>query len=203
MDNIIFADKARGIYAKADGALFFTIPGQFTPIGSPFLMPTPFRIYVHSDIDPYAVVFANTGMMFVFNIQSSKCVTTVRLPPFKFIIKKIQIFDEGNVIQLTSENQVLIYRGSWIIQQEDQDELVIKAEQKSNAEYAILEDELCVACKERNLAKFKIAVEKYAVYMAQNATVDIFIANWYDFVFRAIKLSSDKGIKIMQEVIST
>ena len=178
MQGIIFADKERGIYAQADGALIFTTPDTFNSICSPFFIPPPFRLYVSEDLDPYIAAFSQKGIIFIFDVKKCICTITAKLPPFQFIIMNIRIFSDGKEIELTTENEKFYYDGYWHIIEEDAEKLAVQIDQKTISDISKLEDEVCDACRLKDMEAFEIAVERYCVYMAQHTPIDKFMDNW-------------------------
>ena len=202
MKGLIFADKKRGIYAQSDGALIFTTPGTFNSICSPFFIPPPFRIYTSEDIDPYIIAFSQNGIIFVFNVKECICTTTTNLPQLSCIITKIKILSEGKDIELTTENEKIVYDGCWHIIEENPDKLLIQNDQKIVSQFSQLEDEVCAACHHKNMNAFKTAVEKYSVYMAQHLPIDKFMTCWFDLIKRSSKLG-EKALTILKNTVDS
>lgn len=202
MEGIIIADKKRGVFAQADGTLFFTEPNTFKTICPPFFVPPPFRIYIADDIYPFIIAFCQDGVIFVFDVKNCKCTITTTLPPIKCIITKAKVLSEGKIIELTTENGKFRYDGYWRIIEEDTDKLVVHVDQKVNSEYSKLENEICEACNLKNMAIFKRAVERYCVYMAQHSSFEKFMECWFDLINRSTKLGKI-AIAILKDSVDT
>lgn len=190
MKGLILADKKRGIFAQSDGALIFTAPGTFNSICSPFFIPPPYRLFISEDIDPYIVAFSKNGIMFVFNVKKCICTTTTSLPQLQFVIMKIKIFSDGKVIELTTENEKILYDGCWHIIEESSEKLK-------------LENEFSNACRLKDMKAFKTAVERYSVFMAQQSLpFDKFMTFWFDLINRSLKLGQ-KALDILKSTVDS
>ena len=185
MDNVFFADKTRGIFAKSDGSLIFTT-GDFNLLCSPFYIPPPFRVYVDNSLDPFVVCFSQKGVMFIFNYKTAICVITTKLPISHCVITKINIRKKGTIVELITNKESYIYNGNWSVLNEDPEKLIPKDNSKFLAQCTLLENDIVIACQKKDMDDLQLSVDKYVLYIANNLSAEKFMSLWHDLIKKLI-----------------
>jgi hypothetical protein len=78
MESFFFADKERGIYGSVTGAIYLCAPDSFSLRATPFVVAPPYRIVTHESLDPYFVVFTQSGHINIWDVRT--CEWTLRAP---------------------------------------------------------------------------------------------------------------------------
>lgn len=181
-EDIEFMDVERGIFGGKNGNLYLTEPGTCELKDEPFVVPYPYKIYVKEEYDPFAVIFTESGYIYILNFQTQRWHLKTLLPPKIGVIDSLEIKDDGNSVLLKSSQSSYIYQNGWVCIQISLKPLIVKEDQKVFAQSAQLENEICAAKFSGNFEAFQEAMKRYLVFLADYTTADIFIQTWYDVI---------------------
>ncbi|KAK8886485.1 hypothetical protein M9Y10_041948 [Tritrichomonas musculus] len=190
-DDIFFIDDKRGIFGSKNGNIYITIPGSYDLRDDPFVVPFPYRIVVKDEYDPFAVIFTESGYIYVLNIQLLKWHLKTTLPPNIGVIDSLEIKNDGNSILLMSNRNSYIYQNGWICLSEQIESLIVKRDQKLFAQATQLENDICTAKLMGDFEQFVNAIEKYLIYVANYSSNEIFIKIWYDLIKQKYPFNSE------------
>lgn len=181
-DDIFFVDMERGIFGGRNGNLYLTDSNTCNLKDDPFVVPYPYRIVVKEEYDPYAIIFTESGYIYILNFQTLKWHLKVLLPPDIGVIDSLEIRDDGESVFLKSNQISYLYQNGWINLPESFESLIVKEDQKVFAQSTQLENEICSAKLCGDLKQFRKAMKRYLIYLANYTSNDTFIQIWYDVI---------------------
>lgn len=181
-ESIVFADKARGVFASSTGNLYLTTPNTFDLHSSPFVVPTPFRILVHEKYDPFLIVLTQSSIIYVLDRAQEKWVLQTTLPMVPMAIDSIDLIRDARNVVLKTTKGTFLYDDGWYVMAEPFNSLVVKVDQKIAAQCSCLENEIMAANFMRDFDMFSEAAMKYLVFLASFAPEKVFLEIWYDLI---------------------
>ena len=202
MDSeIFFADIKRGIFGSRSGNLYLTNPGTFNLVDDPFIVPYPFRIIVSDDYDPFAVIFTESGYVYIMNLAKFKWELKAKLPVDVGVIDSLQVKDDGKSIELRSNKGSFLFQNGWMRLSQPLESLIVKEDQKVYAQATQLENDICTAKLNEDFDKFTEAVQRYLIYLANYSTEDVLIRIWYDLIKQSYPFDKEKLLHLWDDAI--
>jgi hypothetical protein len=181
-ESFFFADHARGIYAARSGAIYVCTPGTFDLIASPLILPPPFRVVTHDSLDPYFVVFTQSGHLHAYSMETNAWTLKLALPPIQAVIRTVALEPDGLTVTLGTTKGTFQYQGGWTLLSEPLDALLSIPDQRFTAQAAVLENDIAVAVRQEKFDVFEKAVSLYLGYLANLGSPDVFVAAWYALI---------------------